>query len=61
MAEQRYVRVLPPVGLRAKVSFYSATAEDLAIHNGVLRSLLAAAPKPRRAEPAVLLKACRET
>ena len=43
------MRVLPPVGLRAKVSFYSAAAEDLAIHHGVLRSLLAAAPKPRRA------------
>ena len=46
-AEERYVRVLPPVGQRVKVSFYSAAADDLAIHHGVLRSLLSAAGKPR--------------
>ena len=48
------MRVLPPVGQRVKVSFYSAAAEDLAIHHPLLRTLLSAAGKPRWGAPACL-------
>ena len=46
--EEQYVRVLPAVGQRVKVSFYSTTCEALADYHRVLRSLLSAAAKPRQ-------------
>ena len=47
--EEHYVQVLPAVGQRVKVSFYSTTCEALAGHHPVLRALLSAASKPRQA------------